>query len=303
MTGAGAFRPSQVSCPQCGTQVERGTQALCPECGFPFNWAEPDPSEVEQPGDGMAHAPDETGETTQPRPPPPPRPTAPSPPPRPPTETVQQVPTIVCPMCHTANPRTRTFCQQCGTQLSAPPPPPSPPAMPRRRRLPLPRSGRGWLVVLAAIVLPVAAYLGAIQLLSEDPPVGTTPGPTVADTSPPATARARCQGGFTRPEPGTDLRTAPLAAIRAYMGWRDLFVIAEMRTWRESDGLRRWYVKAHQRGDATRRGRWLVGQQEDGQRLVLASAPFETRGYAAGDWEVANGRKLPSEVAGCLAGT
>jgi hypothetical protein len=157
--------------------------------------------------------------------------------------------------------------------------------------------------VLAAIVLPVAAYVGAVQLLSEDPPVGTTPGPTVVETSPPTTARARCPGGFTRPEPETPTRRAPLGAIRAHMGWTDLFVIAEMRTWRESDGLRRWYVKARQRGDASRRGRWLVGQQEDGQRLVLASAPFGTKGFAVADWEVVDGQKLPSGTAGCLAGT
>jgi hypothetical protein len=152
-------------------------------------------------------------------------------------------------------------------------------------------------------VLPVAAYVGAVQLLSEDPPVGTTPGPTVVETSPPTTARARCPGGFTRPKPETPTRLAPLNAIRAYMGWSDPFVVAEMRTWRGSDGQQRWYVKAHQENDRSRRGRWLVGQQEDGQRLVLASAPFGTKGYAAGDWEVADGQQPPVEVAGCLAGT
>jgi hypothetical protein len=165
------------------------------------------------------------------------------------------------------------------------------------------RKGRGWLVVLAAIVLPAAAYAATTQLLSEDPPVGTTPGPTVVETSRPATTGARCPGGFSRPEVGTAERSAPLAAIRAYMGWSDLFVVDEMRTWRGSDGQRRWYVKAHQEGDASRNGRWLVAQQPDGQRLVLASAPFDTRGYAASDWEVADGRKLPGGVAGCLAGT
>jgi hypothetical protein len=165
------------------------------------------------------------------------------------------------------------------------------------------RRGRGWLVVLAAIVLPAAAYAATTQLLSEDPPVGTTPGPTVVETSQTATTSARCPGGFSRPEVGTAERSAPLAAIRAHMGWSDLFVVDEMRTWRGSDGQRRWYVKAHQEGDASRNGRWLVAQQADGQRLVLASAPFDTKGYAASDWEVADGRKLPAGVAGCLAGT
>jgi hypothetical protein len=87
------------------------------------------------------------------------------------------------------------------------------------------------------------------------------------------------------------------------MGWSDRFVVEEMRTWRGSDGQPRWYVKAHQESDPSRRGRWLVGEQEDGQRLVLASAPFETRGYAARDWRVVDGQAVPTEVAGCLAGT
>jgi hypothetical protein len=304
MTGAGASRPSQVSCPQCGTQVERGKHPLCPECGFPFNWVDPPPPDTGQHDADMAHTPDETGTTTQPHPPPPPPPvpTAP-PPPRRPTEPAPQVPMVTCPVCQTANPSTRTFCQHCGTQLTAPAPAARPPATPSRLRSRLPRSGRGWLVVLAAIVLPVAAYVGAVQLLSEDPPVGTTPRPTVVETGPPTTARARCPGGFTEPKRDTPTRLAPLGAIRTHMGWTDLFVIAEMRTWRESDGLRRWYVKARQRGDASRRGRWLVEQQEDGQRLVLASAPFGTKGFAAGDWQVVDGQKLPSGTAGCLAGT
>jgi hypothetical protein len=303
MTGAGASRPSQVSCPQCGTLVERGKHALCPECGYPFNWAEPAPPDTGQQDAGMAHTPDETSETTRPPPPSPPPPASTGPPPRPPNETVQ-VPMVTCPVCQTENPRTRTFCQHCGAQLGAPAPPAHPPAAtPRRLRSRLPRSGRGWLVVLAAIVLPIATYAATVQLLSREPPVATTPGTTVAATSAPTRPQARCPGGFRRPEVGTALRLAPLAAIRASMGWSDLFVVKEMRTWRESDGLRRWYVKAQQQGDPSRRGRWLVEQQQDGQRLVLASASFETKGYAVGDWRVADGQKLPAGVAGCLAGT
>jgi hypothetical protein len=87
------------------------------------------------------------------------------------------------------------------------------------------------------------------------------------------------------------------------MGWSDRFVVDEMRTWQGPNGLRRWYVKAHQESDPSRRGRWLVGQQEDGQRLVLASAAFSTRGYVARDWRVAAGQDAPTGVAGCLTGT
>jgi hypothetical protein len=165
------------------------------------------------------------------------------------------------------------------------------------------------LTVLAAVVLPVAAYLGAVELFNgaRDPEVGAATRAEVAGGGVTTTrARAggrRCPGGFSRPEVGTPTRTAPLAAIRAYMGWSDRFVVEEMRTWRGPDGLRRWYVKAHQESDPSRRGRWLVGEQKDGQRLVLASAAFTTRGYMARDWRVAAGQDAPTGVAGCLAGT
>lgn len=164
------------------------------------------------------------------------------------------------------------------------------------------------MTVLAAVVLPVAAYLGAVELFNGvgDPEVGAvTNRADVAGvtTTRPRSRAARCPGGFSRPAVGTPTRTAPLAAIRAYMGWSDRFVVDEMRTWHGPDGLRRWYVKAHQESDPSRRGRWLVGQQEDGQRLVLASAAFSTRGYVARDWRVAAGQDAPTGVAGCLTGT
>jgi serine/threonine protein kinase len=172
------------------------------------------------------------------------------------------------------------------------------------------RRGRRWLTALAAVVLPVVAYLAAVEVFSgtEQPEVGAAPDQAGVAGGPPTTARApsrvaTCPGGFTQPTVGTATRTAPLAAIRAHMGWSDRFVVEEMRTWRGSDGQPRWYVKAHQESDPSRRGRWLVGEQEDGQRLVLASAPFETRGYAARDWRVVDGQAVPTEVAGCLAGT
>jgi Protein kinase domain len=172
------------------------------------------------------------------------------------------------------------------------------------------RRGRRWLTAVAAVVLPVVAYLAAVEVFSgtEQPEVGAAPGQAGVAGGPPTTARApsrvaTCPGGFTQPTVGTATRTAPLAAIRAHMGWSDRFVVEEMRTWRGSDSQPRWYVKAHQESDPSRRGRWLVGEQEDGQRLVLASAPFETRGYAARDWRVVDGQAVPTEVAGCLAGT
>jgi serine/threonine-protein kinase len=165
------------------------------------------------------------------------------------------------------------------------------------------RRGGRWVLVVAAIVLPVAAYFGARELLSDEQPgVEVAAGTTVAATmgSP---AEGKCPGGFTRPTPDTPTRTAPLDAIRAHMGWSDPFLVDEMRTWRASNGERRWYVKAHQQNDPSRQGRWLVGQEPEAQPRVLASAAFGTEGYKASDWDVADGQTAPTGVAGCLAGT
>jgi serine/threonine protein kinase len=164
------------------------------------------------------------------------------------------------------------------------------------------RRGRWWLLAVAAIVLPAAAYVGTTQLLSEEqPPVAGPLATTVAATRPPG--ETECPGGFTRPAVGTPTRTAPLDAIRAHMGWSDQFVVDEMRVWRASNGERRWYVKAHQEGDRSRQGRWLVGQEPEAQPRVLATAEFDTEGYKASDWDVADGQKAPTGLAGCLAGT
>jgi serine/threonine protein kinase len=164
------------------------------------------------------------------------------------------------------------------------------------------RRGRWWLLAVAAIVLPAAAYLGTTQLLSEErPPVAGPSAPTVDATRPPG--EASCPGGFTRPAVGTPTRTAPLDAIRAHMGWSDRFVVDEMRVWRASNGERRWYVKAHQEGDRSRQGRWLVGQGPEAQPRVLATAGFDSEGYEASDWDVADGQEAPTGLAGCLAGT
>jgi serine/threonine protein kinase len=164
------------------------------------------------------------------------------------------------------------------------------------------RRGRWWLLAVAAIVLPAAAYVGTTQLLSEEqPPVAGPLATTVAATRPPG--ETECPGGFTRPAVGTPTRTAPLDAIRAHMGWSDQFVVDEMRVWRASNGERRWYVKAHQEGDRSRQGRWLVGQEPEAQPRVLATAEFDTEGYKASDWDLADGQKAPTGLAGCLAGT
>ena len=179
-----------------------------------------------------------------------------------------------------------------------------PPARRRGRR------GRRWATALAAVVLPVAAYLAAVELLGgRGPEVGALPDQAGVAASPttarrPGPARPGCPGGWTRPAVGTPDRTAPLGAIRAQMGWTDPFVVEELRRFRGPGGLRRWYVKAHQETAPSRRGRWLVQEDRDGQRRVLATAAFDTRGYEVGDWRVPEGQGAPpGGVAGCLAGT
>jgi serine/threonine protein kinase len=163
------------------------------------------------------------------------------------------------------------------------------------------RRGR-WGLVAAAIVLPVAAYVGATQYLSDEAPqVVAAPETTVAVTSPPG--GSTCPSTIARPKPSTPTRTAPLDAIRDHEGWTEAFVVREMRTWRASDGQRQWYVKAYQEDEESRRGRWLVGQEPEAQPRVLASADYSTRGYKASDWEVADGQEAPTGIAGCLTGT
>jgi len=163
-----------------------------------------------------------------------------------------------------------------------------------------PRRARWWLTLAAAVVLPVGAYLAAVEVFNRagEPQVAASPTTVRQATPKPATCR------WSRPEVGTPARSAPLAAIRAHMGWTDRFVVDEMRTWTGSDGNWRWYVKAHQESDPSRRGRWLVRQQDDGQRLVLATAGYTTKGYATRDWQPAPGQRTQlTGLAPCLAGT
>ena len=171
-------------------------------------------------------------------------------------------------------------------------PPPSDRAPARGRR------GRWLLTVVAAVVLPVGAYLAAVNLVGATGDPGVVAGPTTLQQAEPATCR------WNRPGVGTEGRSAPLAAIRSHMGWTDRFVVDEMRSWTGPDGNWRWYVKAHQQRDPSRRGRWLVRQQDDGQRLVLATAAFTTKGYAPADWHPTPGQHPNlSGLAACLAGT
>jgi len=150
------------------------------------------------------------------------------------------------------------------------------------------------------VVLPVGASLAAVGVFGKPTAPQVAAAPTTVRQAAPKPATCR----WTRPEVGTQARSAPLAAIRAHMGWTDRFVVEEMRSWTGSDGNRRWYVKAHQERTPSRRGRWLVRQQDDGQRLVMATAEFTTKGYSARDWRPAPGQRAQlTGLAACLAGT
>ncbi|HJW59452.1 MAG TPA: hypothetical protein VJ931_07440, partial [Actinomycetota bacterium] len=60
---------------------------------------------------------------------------------------------------------------------------------------------------------------------------------------------------------------------------------------------------AYQQDQLSLQGRWLVEKKAGGQPVVLASAPYDSRGYKPSDWDVADGQTAPTGVAGCLAGT
>jgi tRNA A-37 threonylcarbamoyl transferase component Bud32 len=181
--------------------------------------------------------------------------------------------------------------------------PPGRPAIRPARRAP----GQRWLTVLALVLVPVLAYLAAVQVFARARPEGSEPSPPLrADVTPGPTGGTRptCAGGWIEPQVGTPPRQAPLNAIRAQRGWTGTFRVPEMRYFTGPDEVERWYVKAYQEDDPSLRGRWLVEEQRDGERRVVAEAPYDTRGYRPADWRaVSSGyRGLPAAAAGCLAG-
>jgi hypothetical protein len=190
---------------------------------------------------------------------------------------------------------------------SQPAPRAAPPGRPAIRPARRP-AGQRWLTVLALVLVPVLAYLAAVQVFARARPEGSEPSsPLRADVTPGPTGGTRptCAGGWIEPQAGTPPRQAPLNAIRAQRGWTGTFRVPEMRYFTGPDEVERWYVKAYQEDDPSLRGRWLVEEQRDGERRVVAEAPYDTRGYRPADWRaVSSGyRGLPAAAAGCLAGT
>jgi hypothetical protein len=171
-----------------------------------------------------------------------------------------------------------------------------PPARPGTRR----SGGRRWLTVLGLLLLPAAAYLAAVQLMTR---TGTQPPPPTQAA--PAVTRGATTCAWTEPAVGTPDRVAPLDAMRARLGVGGQFAGVDMRMFTGPAGLKRWYVKAYQQDDRSRRGRWLVDEQVDGAPRVVAEADYDTRGYRRADWRGVGGgvRGPAAALAACLAGT
>lgn len=105
---------------------------------------------------------------------------------------------------------------------------------------------------------------------------------------------AECVDGWITPEPGTELRTAPLDALRAWYNVSGPFVVDEMRYFEgpqdpaillpEYAFMRHWYVKASRQSDPDFRARWLLVAPPDMLPGLDAVAPFDSTGLEPGDW-------------------
>ncbi len=153
-------------CPQCGTQVERGTTEFCPDCGYYLTWVEePEPDEPAVP---MTRRP---GEQEEPAPQPADAPTTPLGP--------------ACPACDEPNPPGRQYCEQCGAPL-APEPEPAPEPKQPRRGVPVWAWAAGGAVLLALVGMAAFLVVGpdpatvaeepaAAAGAETEPPVDPTP--------------------------------------------------------------------------------------------------------------------------------
>jgi hypothetical protein len=117
---------------------------------------------------------------------------------------------------------------------------------------------------------------------------------TTSEPEAAAPTSSDCLGGWMTPEPGTDLRTAPLDALRARYGVAGLFVVDEMRYFEgpqdpsivapRYDHLRHWYVRASLQDEPGFEARWLLVAPPDGEPQVAATAPFASTGFQPGSW-------------------
>jgi hypothetical protein len=155
---------------------------------------------------------------------------------------------------------------------------------------------QAYVFYVVDVVGPV--MLGATSEGSEtlDAMIGQMVIGALGDPSPPASSAptASCTGGWVTPEPGTDLRTEPLDALRARYGITGLFVVDDMRYFEGAqdssiispryDYLRFWYVKASRQDDPSFRARWLLVAPPARAPRVAGTAPYRSTGFGAGDW-------------------
>ena len=132
--------------------------------------------------------------------------------------------------------------------------------------------------------------------LATPPATTTPPTPPALPASPPPTSGAAgstCNGGWITPAQGSDLWKRPLRLIQRTTGEAKRLVVVDMRTFVGPEsppdkkdyllGIRRWYVKAYAKGDASFQGRFLVESRRFGSGVV-AVAPYDTGGFASPDW-------------------
>jgi hypothetical protein len=182
-------------------------------------------------------------------------------------------------------------------------------------------------VVSSAALAKTATTAAASAGRALATPSSVAPGSLAVSEAP----SAGCVRGFTRPEPGSELRRAALdmlrrkasehfvvTEIRYFIGPEDAQVIEPRRD------VERWYVKAYSDSDPKFRHRWLLRRVPQGQG-VDAIAPYDSVGYAPKTWHTVDdpliddpfenpcfGNKapagaqcsgLPAQVMGCLEGT
>ena len=155
-----------VACPVCGSPVEVGAR-FCPNCSYYLEWDD----QADESGEVVAAMTRKPGDDDGDEPPP-------EPPPLPTVSEPEE--TVVCTVCGTVNPASRTLCQRCGEPLHQEEPLPPPPPPPPPPRPPIPP----WVfwaggALLLAVLLAVAVTSG-----------GSDPTPTTSGTAAPATTDA-----------------------------------------------------------------------------------------------------------------
>lgn len=150
----------------------------------------------------------------------------------------------------------------------------------RRRRL------------IGALLLLVSATLAACDGEPAEPESSPSAAPPTT-TAGGELEGARCEGGFTRPSPGSDRFERGVALVGRFMRVRGEFEVDEMRYFEGPESppsgqgylevVRRWYVKGRLADRPGFRARWLVEERIFGAGVV-AVAPFDTEGFRSPDW-------------------